>query len=78
MIAPDAPYSNARKGSVELEFDVLPDGTTANPIVLKSDASDAFVAAAKRTILRWRFLPAVVDGKVITSKRQWSLGFDNT
>ncbi len=56
---------------VTVEFDVLPDGTTANTVVLASNSSATFTAAVRQATARWRFFPAVADGKVIVSKRKW-------
>lgn len=73
ITGPSGDWDTFLNGEVDLEFDVLPDGTTANTVILSNSSSGTFAAAARQATARWRFFPAVADGKVVASKRKWRL-----
>ncbi len=75
---PPGDWQTFSDSTVVVEFDVLPDGSTANPEVLASNASATFTAAVSQVVLRWRFFPAVRDGAVVTSKRRWTYRTERT
>ena len=63
-------------GSVDLEFDVLPDGRVENPRVIGGNLGAPYRKVARECVVQWRFLPAVEDGTAVRSMRQWRLSFN--
>ena len=53
-------------GTVVVEFEINPDGTVANPRVVKSEPPNVFDDAAIKAILRWKFKPKIVAGKPVS------------
>lgn len=55
-----------RRGWVLLEFMVTEEGEVEDVEVLAQDSSRLFDRAARRALSRWRFKPAMIDGKPVT------------
>lgn len=67
-VAPKYPTNEARSGRdgwVELSFIVEPDGSTSNIIVKNSSGSKAFEKEAVKATKRWKYSPAIENGKAI-------------
>lgn len=54
---------NGIEGYVIMRFTVTETGSVADPEVLRSEPPGVFDAAAKRSVLRWKFQPQIRDGK---------------
>lgn len=54
---------NEIEGYVIMRFTVTETGSVADPEVLRSEPPGVFDAAAKRSVLRWKFQPQIRDGK---------------
>jgi TonB family protein len=67
-VSPDVPASVVgQEASAEISFIVDAFGSVVNPTVLTS-TNDAFAASALDAISRWRFKPAVQNGKPVAIK----------
>jgi TonB family protein len=67
-IDPLYPFAAKRKniqGKVTLRFIVTKEGRVVEPSVVKGDPPDVFDNSALKAILRWRFKPAIKDGKAV-------------
>jgi len=67
-IEPQYPQKAAMQGLegfVQLSFDITKTGTVSNVKVLKSQPRRIFDMAAKRALLKWKYKPALEDGKAI-------------
>lgn len=67
-VNPKYPINEARKGRdgwVELSFIVEPDGSTSNVIVKGSSGSKSFEKEAIRAAKKWKYSPAIENGKAI-------------
>ncbi|MDC2889358.1 energy transducer TonB [Psychrosphaera algicola] len=70
-VEPKYPVKAARAGLggyVVMDFDVTKNGKTSNIRVTESYPSDLFVSAAKASLSKWLYKPAVEDGKTVASK----------
>ena len=70
--APDYPSSELRKGQqgwVELNYVVTKEGKVVDPVVEASSGSLAFERAAIKTVKRWRYEPALLDGEPIQQSK---------
>lgn len=68
LMQPDYPTRAASKGIegyVDVKFDVLPSGATANIVVVGAEPSSIFNRAALKAVKRWKFQPAEKSGKPI-------------
>lgn len=67
-LAPLYPFSAKRKsiqGKVTLRFIVTKQGKVIEPSVVKADPEGIFENSAIKAILRWRFKPAIKDGRAV-------------
>jgi len=67
-IDPLYPFAAKRKGlmgSVMLRFIVTKEGRVVEVSVVKSEPPEVFDASALKAIVRWRFKPAIKDGKSV-------------
>lgn len=67
-IDPLYPFAAKRKniqGSVTLKFIVTKDGKVVDPSVVKGEPPEIFDNSALKAIARWRFKPAIKDGKPV-------------
>ncbi len=67
-IDPLYPFAAKRKniqGKVTLRFIVTKEGRVVEPSVVKAVPPDVFDNSALKAILRWRFKPAIKDGKAV-------------
>jgi TonB family protein len=55
-------------GFVELEFTVMPDGSTGNVVVTNSNPRRTFDAAAIAAVNEWRYKPVMRDGKAVEQR----------
>ncbi len=55
-------------GWVELEFTVLPDGTTGDIVVTNSSPRKTFDNAAINAVAQWRYKPVMRDGKPVPQR----------
>jgi len=65
-VAPEFPTATRNRvssGWVELEFTVLPDGSTGDVVVTNSNPRRFFDAAAVTAVRQWRYKPLTRDGK---------------
>jgi len=87
--APDAVFHNrppvypreaairGEQGIVVVLIHVSPAGTAAGVDLLTSSGYALLDSAAREAVLRWRFLPAVKDGRPVASDMQMGFEFDN-
>lgn len=61
---PSGPASRGLEGHVVVEFDVLPDGSVGNVVVLES-SNQAFERSAIQAASRFRYKARVVDGEAV-------------
>lgn len=54
------------QGRTEVGFEVEPDGSVRNPVVLKSSGFSALDAAALESVKSWRYKPALRDGRPVS------------
>jgi protein TonB len=71
---PMAAAMNGEHGTVILRIHVSPQGSTAGVDVLRSSGYLLLDRAASEAVSRWRFLPAVKDGRAVES--DMTMGFD--
>lgn len=62
------------EGDVVLALTVLPDGSTADIVIVKSGGPE-FDQAAKETMRTARFQPAMRDGLAVPSRIEWTVRF---
>ena len=62
---PSSELSRGHQGWVELNYVVTEEGEVIEPVVEASSGSRAFERAAMRTVKRWRYEPALLDGEPI-------------
>lgn len=62
---PEASLKAKEQGTVMLKVRVLADGTPADIVIHKSTATPALEQAAINAVQRWRFNPAIKDGKAV-------------
>ena len=77
--APTYPAAARRKGIegfVSLRLEVDPEGMVAKVEVLESEPPGVFERVARRTARRYRFAPAVKDGKKVASTLEQRLVFE--
>ena len=55
-------------GWVELEFTVLPDGSTSDIVVTNSNPRRTFDNAAMNAVAKWRYQPVMRDGKAVEQR----------
>jgi len=76
-VAPKFPLVARNRGStgsagstgwVELEFTVLPDGSTGNIVVTNSNPRRTFDASAVTAVGQWRYKPLIRDGKPVEQR----------
>jgi TonB family protein len=60
---PSATRNRGISGWVELEFSVLPDGSTGDIVVTNSNPRKTFDSAAITAVSQWRYRPVMRDGK---------------
>jgi TonB family protein len=58
----------ASSGFVELEFTVMPDGSTGNVTVTNSNPRKTFDAAAIAAVSEWRYKPVMREGKAVEQR----------
>lgn len=66
---------NGVEGYVTIEFTIQPDGTAANPSIVKAHPRRVFNSAAIQAILRSKFKPKVVNGKAIPVRATYTYRF---
>ncbi len=59
---PSRAQARGIEGWVHLRFDVTPEGTTSNIVVLDSDPAKTFDRAAKRAVEKYKYKPRVENG----------------
>jgi TonB family protein len=62
-IPPEVPPNARGDGWVLVQFDVSETGTVVNARVLAAEPEGVFEKSALRAIERWRYRPAVIDGR---------------
>jgi len=70
-VAPKFPAATRNRGMsgwVELEFTVLPDGSTGNIVVTNSNPRRTFDASAVSAVGQWRYKPLMRDGKPVEQR----------
>ncbi|MSP02801.1 MAG: energy transducer TonB [Acetobacteraceae bacterium] len=87
--APDAVFHNrppeypvealrsGQSGAVVLAIHISPTGQTAGVDVVRSSGYALLDRAAREAVMRWRFLPAVKDGRAVASDMTMQFVFDN-
>ena len=79
MDAPEYPRDALRRGQegyVVVEFTVQTDGSTADIKVVESEPRNAFDREAIRAVSRWKFEPALRDGRPVESRLQHTIDFN--
>jgi TonB family protein len=66
---PQVLIQNNIVGSVTVQFDVEPDGTVSNPIVVDSPHAE-LAAITMQAIKQWKFDPAISGGKPVRVRGQ--------
>jgi TonB family protein len=72
-VAPKFPVAQRNRtlpssGFVELEFTVMPDGSTGNVVVTNSNPRKTFDASAIAAVSEWRYKPVMRDGKAVEQR----------
>jgi TonB family protein len=70
-VAPKFPAATRNRGMsgwVELEFTVLPDGSTGDIVVTNSSPRRTFDNAAMTAVSQWRYKPPVRDGQAVAQR----------
>jgi protein TonB len=78
QVPPEYPYRARRRGvegSVELRFTVTRDGRVTAIDVVRAQPQHLFEESAKQAVTRWRFEPAMRDGKPVDVRVQVQLDF---
>ena len=77
---PEAALERGTSGKVMLIVDVAIDGSVAAAKVERADPAGVFDASALETVKKWRFTPAMKDGKPVASRVrvpiEWRAGTD--
>ena len=68
---------NGQHGTVVVLIHVSPAGTAAGVDLVRSSGYVLLDRAARDAVLRWRFLPAVKDGRPVASDMEMGFIFDN-
>lgn len=68
LVYPEEAYRQKIDGVVHVEYDVTVDGTVENARVVDSNPPGVFDAAALDAVRKWRFHPAVRNGKVVATQ----------
>jgi TonB family protein len=71
FVAPKFPAATRNRGMsgwVELEFTVLPDGSTGDIVVTNSSPRRTFDSAAMTAVSQWRYKPPVRDGQAVAQR----------
>ena len=77
-LPPIYPYSarrRGREGSVEVRFMVDQKGVVQNPEIVRARPSGYFEEAVLKAVSRWRFKPAIKDGKPVSAMVQTTIDF---
>jgi periplasmic protein TonB len=72
LVYPEEAYRQKIEGVVRVEYDVTVDGTVENARVVESNPPGVFDAAALDAVRKWRFHPAVRNGKVVATQNMVS------
>jgi TonB family protein len=67
-VEPLYPVAEARRGAegwVKLSFVILQDGSVVEPVVVDSSGNRGFEREAKKALKKWKYSPAMEDGKPI-------------
>jgi len=73
-VAPKFPSTSRNRGMtptsgfVELEFTVMPDGSTGNVVVTNANPRRVFDSAAIAAVSEWRYKPVMRDGKAVEQR----------
>ena len=67
-VYPEAALEHGTSGKVMLIVDVAIDGSVAAAKVERADPAGVFDASALETVKKWRFTPAMKDGKPVASR----------
>ena len=65
---PGYAFEHNLDGLIVLIVDVAPDGSVAKAVVERSEPTGVFDAAALEAVRKWRFTPAMKDGKPVASR----------
>ncbi len=71
---PKSAHRHGLAGTVVVAFDVLPDGTVANPKIV--EGPQEFHETVLKTVLTWRFQPATLGGKPVGHRRTKTIKFN--
>ena len=63
------------EGSAEVEYTVLKDGRTADIAVVGSEPPGVFARTVRLAVKRWRFKPALLDGKPVAVRVHQKIRF---
>jgi TonB family protein len=77
-VNPEYPWAlrlNGNKGDVVLEFVVDSTGEVRNPTIIQSTHPE-FEAPAIEALMKWKFKPAVVDGRPVNTRMRQPIHFD--
>ncbi len=77
-VNPEYPWAlrlNGNKGDVVLEFVVDSTGEVRNPSIVQSTHPE-FEAPAIEALLKWKFKPAIVDGRPVNTRMRQPIHFD--
>ncbi len=78
QVLPEYPWAlrlNGNEGHVMLEFVVGADGEVRNPMIVQSTHPE-FEAPAIEALLKWKFKPAVVEGRPVNTRLQQPIRFE--
>jgi TonB family protein len=68
LVYPEQAYKQKIEGVVRVAYDVTVDGTVENARVVESNPPGVFDAAALDAVRKWRFHPAVRNGKPVATQ----------
>ena len=72
LVYPEEAYRQKVEGVVKVAYDVTVDGTVENARVVESKPPGVFDAAALDAVRKWRFHPAVRNGKAVATQNMVS------
>lgn len=78
LVDPEYPYSlrmSGNRGEVTLEFVIDTKGEVRNPMIVQSTHPE-FEAPAIEALLKWKFKPAVVDGRPVNTRMRQPIRFE--
>ncbi len=75
-VYPDEARQQRITGKVSVKFIVDRGGNVKNPAIIRSEPSDVFDQSVIEAVLKWRFKPAIHEGKPVNTRLIVPIRFD--